>query len=454
MGSIKDFDKEYELYEISLNKKAKDIFKEKSDSNQEIRNLNEYSLVDKLYRIMKFGGNMMYNDYSEYFAEQLDDSNKNVALFSKCFTEYLSACGIGIPLDFEKFIISEYFLHSLIDEKWIMMRDLNYDKNFTDAIITDLRREGVIKDGKLDTKKLKEWNETSDYFYLQGHSNELMSVYRKPSLNLEKFGIFFMKVPYDYSDEAIYDFSVSLCNFLEKVMKKGSYKQMFVDKIEHLFNSLLNSKNPECRKVMNESLVQKAKDYFFNDVVKKNIMRGVDALSEDIDTLVDTEYNNKIEELKGSSSDRDLVSGLLVVNKILSDIGDTLKWKAQVLKVSDSDSVYFGNTQADIRTRASMFVEERFISSRVYRRLKRVYGMIKNHSNHNELYFTKIFPEYPIMSNKARFKYAFVTYEGSSNLNQEESKDLCYMILDYMRENLDKSEWRLVEDNIKSLLNK
>ena len=31
MGSIKDFDKEYELYEISLNKKAKNIFKEKSD---------------------------------------------------------------------------------------------------------------------------------------------------------------------------------------------------------------------------------------------------------------------------------------------------------------------------------------------------------------------------------------------------------------------------------------
>ena len=451
-----DFDKEYELHEAGLNKRAKDIHSSHG-GEESIKAIDEGSLADKLYRIMKFGGNMEYEDYPEEYAEIVGTSNRNVALFSKCISEYLGRCSIHLPLSFDKYTFTAYFLYSIAYPRWKSLADsLDYDKRFIESIVEDLNASGIVREGEIKMRDLKEWIDDIDYFYLVGTPNEFMYSKKKPGVALEKTGCFFLKVPYDSgADDAIHEMAVRLCNFLERVMKEDAYNEL-ADKIEHLFDSLSKSKNPACYKAMNEGLLKRAKDKFFKDFGKDklSVIKGVDSVYDDVSVIVDKEYASKLEELSGVETDRDLVSGILVANKIFNDIGEELKWKVQIAKVSDSDSVYFGSSQSDIKARASMFVEERFITSKIFRKLKRCYAMIKNHAFHNEVYFTKIVPEYPIMSNKSLFKHAFISYEGSPNLRKEEVKDLCYMTLSYLRENLDRSEWSLVEDKLESLANK
>ena len=446
---IKDFDKAFE----SFSNKIKDKF----SKEEAIVNLNKDDFTTKFFKIIKFGGYMGISDYENEIAEALGRDDELSMLFGSSIQWYLDNCAIKLPFEFKIFeSLNQYFEYQIVNMNSEYFDSMNLSPRFVEFMSQESRRKGFIvtddadKDSKkIDFNALYDYLENEDELYLVTDPNELYSVHSNVDIFPKdhcKLGDFYFKYNVDEDvDGALHRFSISFCRYLEEFFPR--YYEVFSGKILRLFDSLSHSANRDCAKAMNESFVDKIKDKFSFDR-EQSKFNNVDPLYHSVEEAIQELYDQKIAELGGTSSDRDLVSGLMTANKYLKRISSNLPWHVEVIPASKSDPVFFDNKKNFRIARSNSFIEERFMSKMTYGKLKRQYRISKDYFNNKELYYTIIDPVMPKMSNKDKFKIGFVLFNAGMKLTIEETIQLCYKILSYMRDNLDRDEWTKIEEQI------
>lgn len=256
---IKDLDRAFEEYAkskgkdtrlgLGLNKKIQKNYAKKDP----IKSIE--GITDKLYKIMKFGGNMLFSDLD--YMQSPDMANDTyeefgthdwcVIFYRECLISYLEQCGCGLPFNFSNEELSSYTLKSILDNVYTESTLTNTSTKFFNEIIREYRASR-----KNDPKTFcDEFNKK--YFYLVSSPNEdfdrLAGRYR---IDISKVGDYFIKVPKNFKDKdnTIYNIASSLCVYFQKNMLE--FYEMFSEKIESLFEELASSTNKACADAMNE----------------------------------------------------------------------------------------------------------------------------------------------------------------------------------------------------------
>lgn len=448
-----DFDKAFE----SFSNKIQKIFDKKREGNA-VKELVSDDIATKLYKIFKFGGNMTIEDYGTEIDSIVQERGIVPSELNNfiCYAGpwYLDMCGFNLPFSFTVIDSdSIYLIRCLLSEKVReeTIRNQHLSERFVNYLIEEIRRNCFgQKDGKFLLDVHKFYDYMDNYVYITSEPTEYLRCERKS--DKRQRGSFYVKL--DLNKELadnLYDFCVSFCNYLLKYYKE--YYDTLVEKVENLFDSLMNSGNQECINAMNENKNYKnLKRLGLRDKVKNKYRFSIDEKDKTIDPLylfveqeVQRLYDKKIIELSGKISDADLVSGIRIAKKVLDYVLKDVVWKVNIEPLSSFGPSYFGRDLKSREIRNNYYVEEKFVSKKVYRSLKRKYN---SHDMSSTTYCARLEPLISKISNRDKFKIGFVVFDGHKNLSQDEVVELCYKVLSYLRNNLILQEWSIVEDTI------
>jgi len=448
-----DIDKEYEIYEASIAKKARDNFNKNEDV---VSTVTGGTIYDKLARIMKFGGNMELEDAESWRSIADPDIDPDAGepvdfkydLFVFGIHEYLEKCGIRLPFrvcPLEKTSIIGFSWSSLFG--WMNgMSDFraqfeDVDSRFIEKVITWMREKGV------DFKKGM-FEEGSQRAIVLQKSHEEFWVVSGPSDFKTKPNIGEMSFLVKREDDqmsACRKYAEALIEYMR--IKYGEEKFInFQKKVEDIFDYLSKSKNDACARAMNENIVHRVVDKFRNRVKisPESVVDEIDDLREKVDTIVEGLYEKKQEELGAVDPVRDAVSGLTVANAFFAHMSDMFKWRVTIVSSANRDPVYFDNELRWKNKRSNTNIENRFMSRQTYGILKRNYQMNKSGKTDINIYYAKIDPMIPIMkSDKVFFKEGFIYKKCGQKMTVDDVKDLLYKTCCYLRENLVSEEWNM-----------
>lgn len=447
-----DIDKEYEVYEASLSKKARDKFKDNADA---VSSVNKWTLQDKLARIMMFGGNMELEDVDSWRAgadPDLDpDAGKPVDfkydLFTFGISGYLEKCEIFFdfsvkPLsatDIKHFSWGSLFgwMNGMSDFK--MMFE-GVDKSFIEKVIVWLRSNGIDFKSGISEKmehRTEVLQNSHEEFWVVSCPDTFKS---KPDIGEMAFLVNREDDQYD----ACLKYAENVIEFVKKKFSEEKFKDL-ENRIEKTFDYLSHSSNVKCWKAMNEGIVHKVIDKFKErvNISPTSSVENIDVLKDKIESIVDSIYKKKIADLEFSDGSRDLVSGISVANTFFFKMGDVLNWRVSVVSAAKADPIYFDSGAYFKTKRSNANIENRFISMQTYGLLKRNYMMNKTGKTTSCIYYAKIEPLIPIMkSDKAFFKDGFVFKKYGPKMNEEQTVEILYDICCYMRDNLVDEEWQ------------
>ena len=445
-----DFDKAFESFSNRIQKS----FDKKKEGNS-VKELVSDDVATKLYKIFKFGGNMAIEDYGAEIDSIVQERGIAPSELNNfiCYAGpwYLDMCGFNLPFSFN--VIdndSIYLIRCLLSEKTReeTIRNQHLSERFANYLIEEIRRNCFgQKDGKflLDIHKFYEYMD--DHVYITSEPTEYLR--KEKNSDKRQRGSFYVKLVLNKElADNLYTFCASFCNYLMKYYKE--YYDTLVEKTEKLFDTLANSDNQECVKAMNES--KNYKNLGLRDKVKNKYRFNIDEKDKTIDPLylfveqeVQRLYDKKIIELSGKISDVDLVSGIRIVKKVLDYALKDVVWKVSVEPLNSFGQAYFGRDLKSREIRDNYYVEEKFVSKKVYRALKRKYN---SHDMSSTTYCARLEPLISKISNRDKFKIGFVVFDGHKNLSQDEVVELCYKVLSYLRDNLILQEWSIIEDTI------
>jgi len=264
MSTIKDLDKAFEEYSrskgltsgLGLNKR---VVKRYEDLDS-VSSLNSEDVATKLYKIIKFGGNMTYEDLYGITEEALENdfgtTDPDVIYYDWAIPEYLEMCGIQLPINFKTIDLSAYTLLSAFEDP-----TYSVVTNTSQKFLENLKQEYRKENGKdVDRSSAKSYCEkfNSEWFYLIGEANmDFNRLVGRLRTDISKSGDFFVKVKRKASDksEDLLNLARSLCLYFQK--NTPEYFDKLSQKIDEVFDYLSKSSNPDCARVMRESVSEK-----------------------------------------------------------------------------------------------------------------------------------------------------------------------------------------------------
>lgn len=265
MSAIKDLDKAFEEYSrskglsagLGLNKKVSKRY-EDLDS---IASMNSDDISTKLYKIIKFGGNMTYDGIYGITDEGLENdfgtTDPDVIFYDWAIPEYLKMSGIQLPINFKSIDLSDYTLISAFEDSTNYSVVTNTSQKFLESLKQEYRRDN----GKdIDHSTAKDYCEkfNSEWFYLIGEANmDFNRLVGRLRLDISKSGDFFVKMKRKAKDksEDLQNLARSLCLYFQK--NAPEYFDKLSQKIDEVFDYLSKSSNPDCARAMRESVSEK-----------------------------------------------------------------------------------------------------------------------------------------------------------------------------------------------------